>query len=291
MLDETKILRKGSSRHHYIPEFISKAFTNEDGKLFVFDKAKNQILKSQKVPKSIFFEWDRNTVELKDGIESSFIEDFIYSSIDSTAGRIIKNIQNKEIANSNLNFQEAGHIGFFLIALFWRIPYTDKISENAINNLEVTSEHINTEVLRRDPTFKKIQRVLLPKHTIDKMLKRGKEGKFYVNIHTFENECFLLGDNPVLFRNPTSKFLDLFNSDYLFAVSSKRIFSSTEEAMNNFSGVNAFLYNAAIIDQASRFVCSSSIRLLENSLQIYSMIKKNDWLQSKVEECFASTIT
>ena len=243
------------------------------------------------MPKSIFFGWDRNTVELKNGIESSFIEDVIYSSIDSTAGRIIKNIQNKQVANSSLNFQEAGHIGFFLIALFWRIPYTDKISESAINNSKIVSEHINPEVLRRDPTFEKIQRVLLTKHTIDEMLKRGKKGKFYVNIHTFENDCFLLGDNPVLFRNPTSKFSNLFDSDYLFAVSSKRIFSSTEEAMNSFSGVNAFLYNAAIIDQASRFVCSNSIRLLEDSLQIYFMIKKNNWLQSKIKECFTSNST
>ena len=284
--DKFKTLQKNSSRHHYIPEFLSKAFTNNDGKIFVFDKEKNKILERPKVPKSIFFEWDRNTVEVKDGIHSSVIEDCIYSEIDSKASKAIKYFQNEEVRSIDFGMEKVGHLGFFLIALFWRIPHTDKISENVIDRAEIVqgNSSIDAEVFRKDPTFRKFHRTSLADHTIKEMVEQGKKGKYFVNVHSSSDDSFLLSDNPILFRTHTNRFSDLFYTDHLFAISSRRIFSSTESVMNRF--LLGKFYNAAIIDQASRFVCSGNIRLLEESLDFYEMLKGNDFLQSGIERCF-----
>ena len=79
---ENDFLKNYSVRHHYIPKFLSSGFTNADGLLFIYDKNKDRILSTPKPPKSIFFEHERNTLEVTSESKSSFIEDFLYSDID-----------------------------------------------------------------------------------------------------------------------------------------------------------------------------------------------------------------
>ena len=53
-----------SKRHHYIPQFYLKGFTNELGEYYLFDKERNEIRKSK--PINSFFENKRNTAFVKD---------------------------------------------------------------------------------------------------------------------------------------------------------------------------------------------------------------------------------
>ncbi|MFK7775178.1 MAG: DUF4238 domain-containing protein, partial [Saprospiraceae bacterium] len=55
---------KISWRHHYLPKFYIKNFFKEEKEIWVFDKNDNQIKKRTKSPKTIFFEKDRNILEL-----------------------------------------------------------------------------------------------------------------------------------------------------------------------------------------------------------------------------------
>ncbi len=88
--DFNKYLKKLSSRHHYIPQFLISGFANSDGLLYLYDKHKDKILKKPRPPKSIFFENDRNTLDLSNTTKTSIIEDFLYKEIDDKTSKVIK---------------------------------------------------------------------------------------------------------------------------------------------------------------------------------------------------------
>src|SRR5688572_22749913 len=67
-----------SKRHHFIPVFYLKNFTNEDGLFYIYD-IKNDKFKNNGegfAPKTHFFEWEGNTVfyepEPSDFLENGF---------------------------------------------------------------------------------------------------------------------------------------------------------------------------------------------------------------------------
>jgi Protein of unknown function (DUF4238) len=68
-----------SWRHHYLPKFYIKNFFKED-KIWVFNKYKNEIEKKPSSPKAIFFETDRNILEI-DGQTTDFLET-LYGKFD-----------------------------------------------------------------------------------------------------------------------------------------------------------------------------------------------------------------
>lgn len=80
-----------SSRHHYLPQFYLKGFTDDDGKFYVFD-IKNQRLKSKKLlPKQVFFERNRNTFVIGEE-KTDFLESQIYKLIDNTNSKAFQKI-------------------------------------------------------------------------------------------------------------------------------------------------------------------------------------------------------
>jgi len=56
-------MKKISWRHHYLPVFYLKGFTNENKKFLIFDKEQNRFIKNGKEfsPSSYFFKKDANT--------------------------------------------------------------------------------------------------------------------------------------------------------------------------------------------------------------------------------------
>ena len=80
-----------SKRHHYVPQFLIKQFSNEDNLVFVYDKVNDRIVKTPRSTKSIFFEYHRNTIKI-DGQTNDLIEQ-LYSSIDNDIAFLLsKNI-------------------------------------------------------------------------------------------------------------------------------------------------------------------------------------------------------
>ena len=52
-----------SKRHHYLPRYYLKGFTNSDNRFFVYDKEEERIFVSS--PGAAFFENNLNTVTLQ----------------------------------------------------------------------------------------------------------------------------------------------------------------------------------------------------------------------------------
>jgi len=268
-----KILEKKSSRHHYIPQFLINGFTDDKGLLHIYDKQADKILTKQRPSKSIFFDIDRNTVEIKENLKSSVIEDYLYSEIDNKTSKVIKSYQTEELSKIDFQIEDTGTLLFFLISLFWRIPKTDHAAEDLMERSIITANGVDPEIFRNDPTYRKLNRAGLFKHHIDEMIKFGMKGKKWSNIHQNEDPIYVIGDFPFLSRVQSNEFSKFNDTDILFAVNSRRIYSSTNESMKNFTPRNSYSYNAAIIHQSVKYIACGDIQVLQQSIKFYKELK------------------
>ena len=219
--DINRVLQKKSSRHHYIPRFLIEGFTDVKGFLYVFDKKQNKIFPKPRSAKSIFFELDRNTIDLKKGKESSVIEDEIYLRMDDQASKIIKHFQKSELDKIDFTDKSTAQFVFFLITLFWRIPYSDDAAKALINRAKNITDETIAEPIKHNPTIQKLLRVGLFRHAIDEMRDAGEKDSMYVNIHQFKKDMFVIGDNPILFKRIPKLFSEFGEIDLLMALSKK----------------------------------------------------------------------
>jgi hypothetical protein len=269
-----KFFKQKSTRHHYIPQFLIKGFTSSNGLLHVYDKEADKVLSRQLPPKSIFFEVDRNSIEIKDMFKSSIIEDYLYTEIDNKTSRVLNYFRTEELSNLQFKIEDTATLLFFLISLFWRIPKTDYAVEDLMKRSIITADGIDPEILRNNPAYKKISRAGLFKHHIDEIKNFGMKGKKWSNIHQNNHPVYVLGDFPFLFKEQVNEFRKFNDTDILFAVSSTRIYSSTNESLKNFTTWNSFRYNAAIIEQSVKYVCSGNLQVLEQSIKLFKELKK-----------------
>ena len=120
-----------SSRHHYIPIFFLKGFTNDRGEFFVFDKQRDMLLNKPFRPKSYFYEQNRNTLNIE-GEETDFIEK-IYSKIDTLCASTFNKLQNP--IREKLNYSDLWKIITFINVLNWRTPHIDKHFKTYLESL------------------------------------------------------------------------------------------------------------------------------------------------------------
>lgn len=279
-------MKTNSSRYHYIPKFLTKGFTNSSGSLYIYDKVKDELIRTPRSPKSVFFEIDRNTVHVKDEQFSSLIEDTLYQVHDNSSSEVIGAFQTKTINENLLNYSNQGVFQFFLINLFWRIPYTDFAVNDLINRAEIKSVGVDPEILRDDETFKKLQRAGLFMNTINQMKWNQPSPDYYVSLKEMPYELFLIGDNPILFRSLPHTFTDLVELDYFFAVSSKRIYRSSIKELEAFTFQKALHYNTLIIDQSVKYICSGNLDFLKESIEYYKVHKSLNLMFSIRESLF-----
>lgn len=264
-----------SKRHHFIPKFLIKGFTNSENLLFIYDKVNDKLYNKARSPKSIFFENHRNTAETFDGKESSAIEDYFFQNLDNDSAKIIQTLQNNEIKNISLDEHIIGALQFFLINLFWRIPVTDYAFNDLMMRSKITSDQIDPEKLRNNETYRKLERIKIFKHTFEEISNsKPPKSSFFMKLSELENDCFLLGDFPILYKSIPRRFSDLGYMEYLFAISSTRIISCTLKPFGRVTKQVAYAYNSFIIDQSLKYVCASNYEILSENVEFYKRAKK-----------------
>ncbi|UES46523.1 DUF4238 domain-containing protein [Roseibium aggregatum] len=87
--------------HHYVPQMLLRRFTDEDGKLHVFDKrrAENGVFCTN--PKNVFQERDLNTLENRDGSKDYTLEQD-YSELESLVTPIVDKLIDFALGNGAL---------------------------------------------------------------------------------------------------------------------------------------------------------------------------------------------
>lgn len=267
-------MNKKSSRHHYMPQFLIKAFYNVENTVYIYDIKRDEILTKPKSSKSILFEWDRNTFTDIYGKENSIIEDHLFKEWDNKTSSVVKKFQTNRLPdNTLLSINNVADFILFVIQLFWRIPFTDYAFENLIQNANIDSE--NAEKLKNSEAFKMHQRTLLYKETTNDVTKVKRKFKgFFAKIFELEQDIFIIGDNPIVFQEVPSTFEDLYDLDNMIALTPRRIFTNSLIEIGNFGFNKALEYNHFVISQSKRFVCSGDKKLLEESVKYHKKIKE-----------------
>jgi|21_taG_2_1085346.scaffolds.fasta_scaffold25067_2 hypothetical protein len=220
-------------------------------------------------------------------MESSIIEDLFYSKIDSESSKVVKYFQQENLEKVSFNIENTAQFEFFLINLFWRIPKTDFAVEDLMDRSEIKSKGIDPEILRNDPTYRKLKRTGLFKHHIDEMVKNGKNVRKSVNVHQSNGASYVIGDYPLLFRKTPRLFSEFGEVDFQIAISSKRLYSSTIESLKT-TVENSYMYNAAIIEQSTRYIACADKSDLQKNIEFYNELKSRGLNYSASEMAFHS---
>lgn len=279
-----------SSRHHYLPEFYIKGFTNSKGLVFVYDKEKDEIT-GQKPPKSIFFEWDRNTV-IRGSVKDSIIEDKLYGLTDSTCSPAFKYYTEQENVTGIHNIDYLGKLKIFAVNLYWRLPANDQIFEDHWSSVKdkLSEEYQMLEIIPDELTRKKLYRSNLDSRSLSIASKAGNKD-FHDKLFDFQGPKLILTDNPVIYRKTPHTFEQVVYSDMAFAISSNRLFFEMDQSGVLTDNAVAYCYNAIAIEQAEKYVCSCDESVLNESVEIYKKAKSRQTFPMLREWLFKSTYT
>lgn len=112
-----------SRRHHYVPQFLLRNFTDEQGSFYVYDKQKKTVTKTY--PSKVFFTWDRNTVTVRDVAQNRDVEldnlEQLHSALDSRFAADLHAV----LQQGKLDPEQIASIVLLASFLKWRTPLSD----------------------------------------------------------------------------------------------------------------------------------------------------------------------
>ena len=289
---------KISKRHHYIPEFLIKGFTGNDGKLTVYNKQKKKFESLRKSPKQIFFEWNRNTFENNNEV-SDFVER-LYQSVENKIAPVYKRV-NENLDNYELTPFDMFNIIYYINVLHSSLPIRDNQMEKyfksskkedllmTINNLKTNTEDINADLFydrfKNNPSF--IQASKIMKATIE-YLKNDTPAnlnnwKTYYS--TEEVQYNLISDNPIILRNPNVN--SIYNSELIFPFSkSIAIFHTKGKSIKQISGKDRVQIDVLMYLQADKYICGANGEYLEKIVELGEKYPNQKMIDYSKEQIF-----
>lgn len=267
-----------SKRHHYLPVLFIKGFISPLTQLWVYDKKSGTILPSQKPPKSIFYEWNKNNIIIE-GQKIDIIETKIYKYIDDIFATHIKEIQSAEI--DKVEQQDFINRIILMIAItFYRIPatesWTTELTSDIIKNkLPDERKEIINKILKlrineedKNKIISSISVFLNFFATESKLLK----GKQNYKIVQSTNTCFVLSDNPIIYEKPPIDFNDLSGS-VIFPLTEKRVYYGLNNNHYSFDIDILKRINILLSFQAKQYFASTNKSFLEQIVIAYKLMK------------------
>lgn len=262
-----------SSRHHYIPQFFIKGFTNKNGITYVYDKQKDTVLERDVSPKQIFFDWNRNTVTTDKG-NSSAIEDKYYKELDKEFAETISIYRNSANTDWLHEPENVARLQFFLVHLFWRIPKLDFAFDQIFDDIIVKDENGQEIKLSEldEPSLdamKKLERAFFPNKVVKGIKRQDPSRQICSQFFDKKVDAFVLGDYPMIYRYEPQNTDEIIGEDVLFPVSSQRLYKLSENKNLMFEFEKVVLLNAMIIDQSVNYVCSPNRDYLGHVIEYY----------------------
>ena len=276
---------KLSKKHHYLPRYYLKGFTDGDGGFFVYDKRTGKIFPTS--PDAAFFENDLNTTELPDGDQSDFLEG-LYTEIENQSWKSLDTIRGSTF-DTPIEPLDKMNLFSFLLFLHWRLPsnisMADKLStqffrqDNVLDYFKLLSKSGSTvpkEVVERvvnSPAFKKSARTILPFAPFFKdknWWKNLAEWRFVYSGD--ESNWFIVGDNPIITRGENDHDPVNCLKEFIFPVSGKiLLISGHSPEGKTLPPEFTVQYSAGIIERARRFVACQNQSFLEVLLKYHKL--------------------
>ncbi|MCD6020010.1 MAG: hypothetical protein K0S53_3131 [Bacteroidetes bacterium] len=283
-------------KHHYLPVFYLKGFTNSNGVFHVYDKITNKVYQNSR-PENFFCENNLNSYK-KDGEVKITLENTLFSMIDSDTAPLLKKLIND--GDNSITQLERMVLLHFFVTLFWRLPTNTKIHSEIIDRygflndyltatqkgVELSSDRIQdlNKLLINDEETKK-----LVKHSIPVTAGAEEVLSLYKkwNIQTIlkPGQIFVISDNPFLINNPDIKINNIFN-ELLIPLSSKHLLILSKDAPRLFDSWMHFDVNLSIFHQANRFIACSDLEYLNKLIGYSRKAEALLGLNKQVEETF-----
>lgn len=288
-----------SKRHHYIPQFLIRWFADTEGMLYLYDKEKGTFAKEKRSTKAVFFDMNRNTVDMG-GIPNDSMEK-LYAVLDERFAGTLKDI----LENRNLSVENIGSMLIFASSLKWRVKPNDEkfneaderfghgelpitikvIGENDEPNEEAVNHLLNSDL------FKMSKRVILPFLPVydaegfseEKLLKAYHSSY----VHNNDKVISVLGDSPII--EDTNATDDNFGN-FIFPIGNHDTFICSDKGdqlVNHY----AFYVNKdlAMFHQAEQYVVCSNKEHLEQIIEAHKVLSDSGNLNQIMDNIFSFT--
>ena len=287
-----------TSRHHYIPVYYLKEFTDTDGKFYVYDVEKKIIKPSKQSPKQIGFEWDRNVNDFY-GTKTDDVETIFYQKIDDYISKQYKELikSKKQTIITEADYYNLQH---FAVSLYIRNPVFDKIIEQLITekhdtdlgfeilNKATNQRHVDfeNEILKSEHFIESF-RTILPALQLYK-LPDEKVKKFRLSFKPeSETSKTIISDFPIVFNSSSLPSHDIFEHEFILPLSSKITLYYTNNTISftRLEPEEFLKVQLLIIKQAKSFVASNDKSFLHHLIDT-SMLIPEDYLRTTLFQRF-----
>jgi hypothetical protein len=254
-----------SWRHHYIPEFYLRGFTNGNGFFKIFDVQRELFLKSGKdfSPESFFFEKNANTVYTKTGADD-FLESKFYSRDDHRIAQVFNLIKSNTVKNRfGLTEEHMPLLQHFVSIMYWRLPTNYSQVKYLLETRDLhelglllmsktTGKPVRDDQfenrIKTDQNFFKAIRHLLPYITYKKLL----DCRTPLHIQPFPEQFpAICSDNPLIFQK--TDFPDVYFDDFIFPLTHNLVFIRGQ-LNENFSPLTKIDVDLITLKQAKKYV-------------------------------------
>jgi hypothetical protein len=291
-----------SKKHHYIPKFYLKGFSDEKGQYFVYDKVADRLWKTS--PENSFAENYRNTGRYHNSETNEYfttdVPEQMLAYFDGRAAVVIHDIRNSKPTDPVLSSDRLYVLRFFIFSIFWRTPANDKIRNEIIANSSFESlgfgifdkntgiRNIEAEnKIKEADVFQKVYPTLLPITSFsDKYVKLNNE---QWKIYYLQEDFHIVTDNPIIHWGYQG-FASL-HEELLFPISSKVMLVSTKKYKPHIlPPVFSLNLDLLLFHKANRYVACNRKDYLEFLIaQSKENLSRPGWaekLQNQIFGCF-----
>lgn len=277
-----------SVKHHFIPQFYLKRFTDETGRFYIYKVKEDRFVRNGKLfyPSEYFFEKNSNTVEL-DGGRPDFIE-FEYSHLDSEIAAIIEKVDK---GSQSLTLHEWEKIQYFIVLMYWRSPYNFSHVQSYVKNANSNQLGINiscnrkyqqavheaqdawSETLKHDINFLKFMKLSLPAVTHDEVFNtQGPDYSRIVEFPDSQNLPKLVSDNPIINRRPGVE--SLHRDAFIFKMTHDKVIFRHNHVNPEVKSRMRLVIDILYLMQAHNYVACTEmgyVRKLRNEFEKFGM--------------------
>ncbi|MBV2228462.1 MAG: DUF4238 domain-containing protein [Sphingobacterium mizutaii] len=278
--DIEELIRLSSKNHHYIPRYYINGFLGNDKEMFVYDKYRDQIRNKKSGSRGVFFEENRNSLQLADNRFISLFEE-IYCLLDDTLPATIKVLtSDADELTEQLQRDLISSMNIFIVDLFLRNKNNDAFYDEKFSSarVQVLNSHLNhtTEEIKSVPGVKQLFRAHLFITYLEEFLRGDPNQITQFQLLQFPFEQVCIGDNPILFLRKEKELIDLNHTPLILPICKTKIYLRNVQRKRPFGYEHVAILNALIIDQSSHLICCSNRKALEDAVKTYKHMQKGN---------------
>lgn len=290
---------KFSKRHHYLPIFYLKGFTNTEGTFHVYDKVSGKILENQK-PDSKYFEKHLNNYRYDGEIKFS-LEEAYFTPQDTRTAPLFAKIRDESFKPDDLTSLEKFELISFLMSLYWRLPGTNTKAVELMKKEGVSNRFIGftkngerlsdeempdiRDTFLNDEQSQRYYKTIIPisDGAMEELYNLHDDFHLYTMFHTADP--LVIGDNPFLIQNDNFS-LNRMIGELVFPLSSSRLLILAPKAPNFLDTSLAIFTNLSVLHQARRYISCGSKAYLESLIARYEILKSMDMAETILQRTF-----